>query len=136
MRTALVVVVMFGALSLVGCSKRIETLTVRLGGDPDATCIARALQTSRSTGYIEQTVDKESGFFRVIAKSYDAKRRPGGMQWINITCINNNTVSVTPMNGAGIMTSKASKLELNELRTYALRLGAVVRGGDYDEPAE
>lgn len=120
--------VMLVVVAAAGCARRIDTLTtVRLNGDPSAPCIDRALMMSRSTGYIEQTVDKDAGFFRVIA--HTASPKGGGMQWMNVACIDDQTVSVTPMSSNGVL-DKMAKNQLKELRTYAARLGIVGRTND------
>ena len=120
------------AVSTIGCasgsSYRARPITVQIGGDPSVRCVDRALTMSRQTGYVEQTVDKDTQFFRVVARAtVDKRGRPtkSRVRNFNIACIDNNTLMVTPVGLGGVLApeTKLSELEYEELGGYARSLG-------------
>jgi hypothetical protein len=83
---------------------------------------------SRQTGYIEQTIDKDTQFFRVVARVTVDKRgrsTKARVRNFNIACIDNNTLVVTPVGQGGVLApdTKLSELEYDEFSGYARSLG-------------
>lgn len=135
------------ALLLVGCGgkKRVaETFdadVVQIVVPPgEKPCVDRLLARSRVTGYIEQTVDKDAGFFRVLARNkrfrptVDAKGRPDRMpkgqegavvEFYNVQCTSETAAVITPMNGLGPVARPfvLDGWQNQELADYAQQLG-------------
>lgn len=113
--------------------------------EPDKSCVDRLLFRSRYTGYIEQTVDKEAQFFRVLARNrefhaeYDKKGRqlplrlapgqsPALVEFYNVQCMGPEEALVTPMNARGPLVNTEfvmDTLQRNELEAYARAIGVV-----------
>lgn len=145
-------VVMVVSLFAVGCSHgpRLEVfpadvVQLRSPVEPGKGCIDRVLFKSRLTGYIEQTVDREGGFFRVLVRhryfrdAVDKKGRlraplargkaePAEVVFYNVQCIDDETVLITPMSDRGPVVSPSvlDELQRGELAAYAQRLGNVI----------
>lgn len=119
MRKLLMVVV----VSMSSCATFYATpVSVTPGATSEGRCIDRLLTKSRNTGYVEQTVDKDTGFFRVVAKS-DAKGK-AAIGWFNVACDENGFALVTPVGARGALSSdtKISKAQRRELDEYASAL--------------
>lgn len=141
MRTLLVMVVVAAALN--GCAARqklYEARPVHIETPADGTsrCVERLLARSRVTGYIEQTVDKEMGFFRVMAKNVrperEAKKRAprvpkdkllAVVEFYNVQCTGETSAVVTAMNSRGALDSRyvMDVWQRDELNSYASDIG-------------
>lgn len=130
MRMLLVV----AAIGVCGCASMYpaRAIAVRLGGAAERRCIDRALTLSRGTGYVEQTIDKDTGFFRVFTRTGRAAngvyKRGGVLRNFNVACLDDSSVLVTPVGDRGILSpsdkrDRLTKSENNEIREYAAMLG-------------
>ena len=143
-----------------GCSRRPKYATVYSAGavrvsspwESDKSCVDRLLFRSRYTGYIEQTVDKQAQFFRVLARNrefhqqYDKKGRPMPLrlapgqspalvEFYNVQCLGPDEALVTPMNARGPLVNTQfvmDQLQRDELEAYARAIGVVA----YPPPLE
>lgn len=114
-----------GLMVLVGCAR--AAMPIRLNpaaGTTEVPCIDRLLAKSRMTGYIEQTVDKGAGFFRVGTRSTGNK---GRMNWLNVQCMPDGSAVITPVGKAtGALTEdrgvKINRQQERELNDYAAQL--------------
>jgi hypothetical protein len=156
MRT-LVMVMVLGAVVMggVGCAARQKLypagpLGISSPAAGTSTCVERLLGRSRMTGYIEQTVDKEMGFFRVSAKNsfaqFEEKKRapkvPKGkllavVAFYNVQCTGPESATIIPMNASGSLDDRylMDKNQKDELERYAAAIGVPLNTiQDSDEP--
>lgn len=112
-----------------GCSVHAQAVRVQLFGDLTTRCIDRALALSRQTGLMEQVVDKETGFMRVVSYSKtDRRGRPAGhVRHFGVTCLNPSTVQIAPLSASGgLNKAKISRNERNAMLDYAATLGRIM----------
>jgi hypothetical protein len=103
-------------------------------------CVERLLSRSRYTGYIEQTVDKEMGFFRVMARNTVAAlpqnkkgplvpkgKYPADIRFYNVQCTGPDQALITPMNDTGALDERfvMDQWQYDELMKYARAIGVV-----------
>jgi hypothetical protein len=141
MRTLITVVGAVVAFS--GCAARQklfpgELVTILPVGEAERPCVERLLAQSRLTGYIEQTVDKDMGFFRVGTKhplftvtGKKPPKAPEGKQialsvsHYNVQCTAPNSATITPVGGSGVLTASwlIDEYQRDELEQFASALG-------------
>ncbi len=155
-KLSLVLVVSLAALST-GCRKRVVVLypssSVAFASTGAGACVERLLAKSRFTGYIEQTVDKDMGFFRVETREkrpfiVDGRKvflvegsgkkeqrklfakMPEGygfavVRFYNVQCTGPDSAIVVPMNDRGPLepTDLMDAAQRVELERYASAIG-------------
>ncbi|MDP1826791.1 MAG: hypothetical protein Q8L48_26200 [Archangium sp.] len=134
--------------SHVGCSRRqrqpiflASPLAIVSPNDGVSRCVERLLARSRYTGYIEQTVDKEMGFFRVMARNTYAMvehskrgpllpkgKYPADVKFYNVQCTGLDQALITPMNETGALDERyvMDSWQHDELLRYGGAIGVVV----------
>lgn len=108
MRTLLVMVV---AVASAGCAAKQQKLFraspvhIESPAAGDSACVERLLVRSRMLGYVEQTVDKEMGFFRVQARNKKQRTtpRPTSVEFYNVQCTGETSAIITAVNEDGAM---------------------------------
>lgn len=119
--------------------------SIRIVATPgERACVDRLLAQSRYTGYIEQTVDKQAGFFRVFTRNQkfrfpvDKKGKvtrrlprdvqPAEVTFYNVQCLDEVVAMIVPMSAYGIVSPPAvlDPFQHQELSTYAASLGVPI----------
>ncbi len=150
MRFGLLVLASVAVLAGSGCGRRRPApllLAAPLGiispNDGTGRCVERLLARSRYTGYIEQTVDKEMGFFRVMARNtYAVVERnkrgpivprgklPADVKFYNVQCTSDEQAVITPMNETGALDERfvMDTQQHDELLRYGGAIGVIPAG--------
>lgn len=103
------------------------------------------------TGYIEETVDKEMGFFRVRVRENIATAKAAGKRaakvpkgkalavvaFYNIQCTGPETAVVTPMNANGALDDRylMDEWQVAELENFSSRIGVIPQAAAAPAPA-